>query len=424
MIGTILHGRWRILSELGRGGMGEVFLAEHVALGRKEAVKILKASLAHDAEFVSRFKREARAVNRLQHPNIVAVYDFGRLDDGRCYLAMEYAEGILLSKLLRRDVHLSAPRALHLLGQLAYAVHHAHSRDVVHRDLKPGNLVVVGAEETLKVLDFGMAKIVAPDLADNTPLSTTNVVWGTPRYMSPERARGIGDDPRSDLYAIGCIGFELLVGSPVFAGSSDQVLHAHLTQSPRPPSTAAPQAGIPPELDAVILRCLEKEPADRFASAAELYAALRKVPGSPAVTAEPRRRVVPVEREHDEPDTHGNARGALRQLAEALLALGAADSRLASAVAYLRDQQASLARLEAAQDALERDAETARAQAGERARLSALRTACIDQVKAAYDALEQLVDELLPGHAGHPTIAPLAERLALVRKRRYPDREG
>src|SRR5512146_1445426 len=218
MIGTVLHDRWRILAELGKGGMGEGFLAEHLVLGRKEAVKILMAQVAGDPQFVSRFRREARAVNRLRHPNIISVYDFGQLPDGRFYLSMEYADGQSVYQLVKRDDHFETPRALHVLGQLAYAVHHAHSRGVVHRDLKPDNLILVGADETLKVLDFGVAKIVASDHAESRALSSNNLVWGSPRYMAPERVRGVGDDPRSDLYAIGCIAFELIIGSAPFTG--------------------------------------------------------------------------------------------------------------------------------------------------------------------------------------------------------------
>ncbi len=189
MIGTVLHDRWRILSSLGQGGMGEVFLAEHLELGRKEALKILSPSLAVDPQFVSRFRREARAVNRLRHPNIIAIHDFGQLPDDRFFLSMEYADGESVHRILKREQVLEVPRALHLLGQLAYAVHHAHSRGVVHRDLKPGNLIAVGDDETLKVLDFGIAKIVASDHAESVALSSTNIVYGTPKYMSPERAR-------------------------------------------------------------------------------------------------------------------------------------------------------------------------------------------------------------------------------------------
>src|SRR5262245_49194789 len=256
MIGTILHDRWRILSELGRGGMGEVYLAEHIALGRKEALKILKATLAIDPTFVSRFRREARAVNRLRHPNIIAVYDFGQLNDNRFYLSMEYAEGVSVLSALRAVGQFSVSRALHVLGQLAYALHHAHSRGVVHRDLKPDNLILVGHDEVLKVLDFGVAKIVAPDHAESMALSNTNLIWGSPRYMSPERVRGIGDDPRSDIYAMGVIGFELVTGLPPFEGTSDEVIRAHLRKEPDAPSSWRSGAGIPAELDAVVLKCM------------------------------------------------------------------------------------------------------------------------------------------------------------------------
>ncbi|HTR50567.1 MAG TPA: serine/threonine-protein kinase [Kofleriaceae bacterium] len=413
MIGTILHDRWRILAELGRGGMGEVFLAENAAANRKEAIKILMASLARDPQFVARFRREARAVNRLRHPNIVAIYDFGQLADGRFYIAMEYAEGKSVLQIVRRDKQLAPPRALHWLGQLAYAVHHAHSRDVVHRDLKPGNLMVCGDDETLKVLDFGMAKIVAPDLAESAQLSSTNVIWGTPRYMAPERAMGIGDDPRSDLYSIGCIAYELLTGAPVFTGDANAILHAHVTREPPPPSHARPQAAIPAELDAVVMRCLAKKPNERFQTAAEVYAALRRVPGYPAPKPEPRRRAEPVAREASD-------RGALRQLAEALVEAGANTVRLVARVADLRDHEQALVRYEAEQDALEHDADSR----DRLLALGALRTTCLDDVKAAYDALEQVVDEVLPAYASHPAVEPLAHKLALVRQRRYSDREG
>jgi serine/threonine protein kinase len=251
VIGTILNDRWRILSELGRGGMGEVYLAEHVKLARKEALKILMPSLATDAQFVARFRREARAVNRLRHPNIIAVYDFGQLPDGRFYLAMEYADGQSVYKLLKRDEHFAVPRALGVLGQLAYAVHHAHSRGVLHRDLKPDNLILL-EDETLKVLDFGIAKIVSLDNVESVAVSTGNQVWGSPRYMAPERVRGVGKDPRSDIYSIGCIAFELVVGVPPFLGTSDEIIRAHLNDPPDSPGKCRPSLNIPPELDAVI----------------------------------------------------------------------------------------------------------------------------------------------------------------------------
>ncbi|MEO6772769.1 MAG: bifunctional serine/threonine-protein kinase/ABC transporter substrate-binding protein [Kofleriaceae bacterium] len=474
MIGTVLHDRWRILSALGKGGMGEVWLAEHLTSGRKEALKILMPHAALDPQFVSRFRREARAVNRLRHPNIVALYDFGQLPDRRFYLAMELADGPSVFEVLRKQRQFEVPFALHLLGQLAYALHHAHSRGVVHRDLKPGNLMITGEDATLKVLDFGMAKIVGGDADESMALSTGNLIWGTAKYMSPERVTGVSDDPRIDLYAIGCIAFELLVGQAPFLGTSNDVLHAHMTQPPPIPSMRRP--GLPPELDAVILRCLEKQPEHRFANAADLFAALRKVPGYPPPKSDGRRRFVPIERRPTtlatttEPsDGYHNLRGALRQVAEALLDQGLDDTALVSGVAYLRDHERSLARLEAAQDALEHEAAAVRETAGDRevslrfaigelrfamsgqvepedqqkideleARLATavaeadrvraielgitevvkVRGEELDRLKSAYASLEAAVDDVLADHVETPTLEPLLERLRDLRKHR------
>jgi hypothetical protein len=453
--------------------MGEVFLAEHLLLGRKEALKILMPQVATDPQFVSRFRREARAVNRLRHPNIIALYDFGSLPDGRFYLSMEYAEGRSVFHLLRKAERFSIPNALYILGQLAYAVHHAHSRGVLHRDLKPGNLIVVNEDQTLKVLDFGMAKIVASDHDESMALSTGNVIWGTAKYMSPERVTGTGNDPRIDLYAIGCLAYEFVVGVPPFTGSTNEILHAHVTVPPPVASVRRPE--VPPELDRVILRCLEKKPEDRYQTAAELFAALHKVPGYPEPRIEARRRYVPIEhspvtlstRAPTDPDEHGNVRGALRLLAEALLDAGIDDTRLVSGVAYLRDHERSLARLEAAQDALEHEAAAVRETVGDRevslrfaigelrfaatesaddaAKLreletrlataaadgdrlraiqrgirdvAAVRTEGLDKLKAAYAALEAVVDEVLPRAPRSPTLDDLTQKLALVRSRR------
>jgi tRNA A-37 threonylcarbamoyl transferase component Bud32 len=481
VIGTILHDRWRVLAELGRGGMGEVYLAEHLALGRKEAIKILMPKLAADPQFVSRFRREARAVNRLRHPNIIAVYDFGQLPDGRFYLSMEYAEGESVYRVLKAADHFEVPRALHVLGQLTYAVHHAHSRGVVHRDLKPDNLILVGEDETLKVLDFGVAKIVASDHAESMALSANNLVWGSPRYMAPERIRGIGTDHRSDLYSIGVIAFELIIGAPPFSGSSNDVIKAHLSQVPDPPSAWRRTLDIPAELDAIVMRCLAKNPDERFQTAAELFAALNKVPGYPSARTETRRRFVPTprrpatlvpEQPATDPGDFGNVRGALRRVAEGLLDLGIDDARLVSGVAALRDHEQALAQLEAAQDALEHEAAAVRETVGDReaslrfalaelefaaqqwdkpadieekiqdlevrlaaavansARLASLaqgstrvatsRSEGLERLIAAYDALERVVDELLPTHAAHPALAPWVEQLSIVKKRRPP----
>jgi serine/threonine protein kinase len=433
------------------------------------------APLARDPQFVTRFRREARAVNRLRHPNIISIYDFGPLPDGRFYLTMEFADGQSVSQILRREEIISMPRAVHLLAQLAYAVHHAHSRGVVHRDIKPSNLVVL-ADDTLKVLDFGMAKIVGGDIVESRALSSADMaIWGTAKYMAPERIMGVGDDPRSDIYSIGCVAFEILVGAAPFHGNSNEVIDAHLSREPEPPSAWRPSLQLPPELDAVILRCLAKKLDARFQSAADLYAALRKIPGY-APPREARRRFVPVERSPEElryerpgtPDPSGNVRGVLRQLAEALLDAGASDPRLVTGAAYLRDHEQSLTRLEAAQDALEHEAAAVRDTTGERegalrfargelelddttpqitetireidarleaaradsgrlqaldtgiAQVRALRSQCLDELKQAYDALERVVEELTPAYVAQPTIEPLVEKLAVVQRIRPP----
>jgi hypothetical protein len=477
VIGTILHDRWRILAELGRGGMGEVYLAEHIALGRKEAIKILNPALAIDPQFVSRFRREARAVNRLRHPNIISIYDFGQLADNRFYLSMEYAEGESVYRKLKMAGRFDIPRALHVLGQLAYAVHHAHSRGVVHRDLKPDNLILVGDDETVKVLDFGVAKIVASDDQESMALSSSNLIWGSPRYMSPERVRGVGNDPRSDLYAIGVMAFELVVGLPPFMGTPDEVIRMHLKQAPVPASSQRALGDVPPELDALILRCMAKKTDERFQTAAEVFAALTKVPGYPNPKGESRRRFVPVARrpislEDGEGRGFDNVRGALRQVAEALIDQGIDKAGLVSGVAQLRDREQALAGVEAAQDALEHEAVALRETLGDRetslrfaigelqytaklpgappelteqitelqgrlstvianrerlrevetkiAHTAASRGSALEQVVAAYDQLEKTVEGVLPAHAGHPAIEPLLARLAVVKRRRTP----
>ncbi len=276
MIGGELEGRYRILSKVGEGAMGEVYLVEHLGLGRKEALKVLRSSM-DTPSLVTRFRREARATNRLQHPNIVAIHDFGRLPDGRFYIATEYAAGDSLDHVLRRVGPFPVARALPVLIQLADAIDHAHSRGVIHRDLKPANLMLLertGQGDQLKVLDFGVAKIIAPDDADSILATGQGEIFGTPAYMAPEQVVAKADDPRIDIYAFGCIAFELVTGDPPFVGRPLEVMSNHMWAPPRRPSDAMPKAGIPRRLDDIILLCLEKSPADRFQTGAELSAAL------------------------------------------------------------------------------------------------------------------------------------------------------
>jgi tRNA A-37 threonylcarbamoyl transferase component Bud32 len=290
VIGRELDGRYRIVAKLGEGSMGEVYLVEHIGLGRKEALKILRSSMDDSPALVTRFRREARATNRLQHRNIVAVYDFGRLPDGRFYITTEYAEGQILDAVLRQAGALPTERALSILVQLSDAIDHAHSRGVIHRDLKPANLIIGrdrAHNETIKVLDFGVAKIIAPDYAESIAATGQGEVFGTPAYMAPEQIGARGNDPRIDIYAFGCIAFEILTSSPPFVGRTLQVLNAHLnTPAPRP-STRRPQSALPSLLDDIVVRCLAKDPADRPQTGGEIASALQTLRAQAAAAAVP-----------------------------------------------------------------------------------------------------------------------------------------
>ncbi len=280
MIGQVLDHTYRVLERIGAGAMGEVFLVEHVHIGRREAIKVLRPEMAADPRLASRFRREARAINRLRHANIIGIYDFGQLPDGRLYLTMEYAGGVALDQALRRERRFELPRALVILHQLAAAIDHAHSHGVMHRDLKPNNLMLIGDRgrvDQVKVLDFGLAKVLDPQRGGDE-LTLQGELFGTPEYMAPERLAG-KDDPRSDLYAIGCIAHELVSGAPPFTGNRALVMAAHLHTSPPPLGKAVP--GVPPVFEALVKALLAKDPDHRPASGKAICAALEAVPGFP-----------------------------------------------------------------------------------------------------------------------------------------------
>ena len=288
MIGTVLDGTYRVVERIGAGAMGEVYLVEHVHIGRREAIKVLRPEMARDPRLASRFRREARAINRLRHPNIIGIYDFGQLPDGRLYLTMEYAAGTTLDVPLAREGRFDVPRALQVLHQLASAIDHAHGQGVVHRDLKPSNLILAdeaGRPEAIKVLDFGLAKVLDPRGGDDQVTLMGELV-GTPEYMAPERLGGGPDDPRSDLYAIGCIAHELLTGRPPFTGGRTMVMTAHLQTPPSPPGRSVP--GLPAALDALVVQLLAKVPSARPQSGRQVCAALEEVPGFPRRKGAPR----------------------------------------------------------------------------------------------------------------------------------------
>jgi hypothetical protein len=273
-----LQDRYEILTRLGEGGMGEVFLVKpRGQSGPRRAIKVLR--MIADPEIEARFKREARAMSLLGHPNVVTVYELGCLKSGRLYFSMEYVEGGSVRDLLRHEGRVDSGRAAHILLQLADAMEHAHSSGVIHRDLKPSNLILTSKDHVpdfLKVLDFGVAKVIAAEYADSVK-TTGNVALGTPAYMAPELIDGTGTDHRADIYALGCIAFELVTGIPPFTGRPMDVFNRHIREVPPRASQVAPDADIAPALDRLIADCLAKAPADRPQTSGEVADVLRQV---------------------------------------------------------------------------------------------------------------------------------------------------
>jgi eukaryotic-like serine/threonine-protein kinase len=263
--GTIIDERYRVVSRVGSGGMADVYCAEDLQLGRRVAVKLLHERFAQDGEFVERFRREASSAASLSHANIVSVYDRGEWN-GTYYIAMELLEGSSLDRIVREEAPLTPERAIELTEQVLRAARFAHKRGIVHRDLKPHN-VIVDDEGRVKVTDFGIAR------AGSSEITQTGSIMGTARYLSPEQAQGEAIGPSSDLYAIGVLLYELLTGTVPFEGDSVVAIALrHLSEPPRPPSTLV--SSISPNLDAIVLRALAKDPAQRFADADEFLAAL------------------------------------------------------------------------------------------------------------------------------------------------------
>ena len=281
LIGTTLAGRFKIEALLGEGGMGTVYLARHAVLQRPFALKLMRKKLVSNATLAARFRREARAASRVQHANVTSVFDFGATEDGRPYMVQEYVRGESLARVILRERPFPLRRSLHVLAQVAAGLQAAHTCGVIHRDLKPANVLLTlrGQDpDFVKIHDFGLAKIV-----EATPGSTVSnisgdgLVFGTPEYLSPEQCMGNPADVRSDVYAYGVLAYELIAGEPPFLGPIMQVLEGHMERMPPPPSKAARRDDIPAALDALVERCLAKRPADRFASVAEVMAALEEI---------------------------------------------------------------------------------------------------------------------------------------------------
>jgi serine/threonine protein kinase len=280
MSGSVIAGRYRLEAPIGAGGMAEVFRAFDTTLDRPVAVKILAPQYAKDPGFVDRFRREAQAAARLNHPNVVGVYDSGS-DDGTHYIVMEFIEGRTLADFLSKGGRLAPPKAIEIAERIADALEAAHAQGVIHRDIKSAN-VMVTRSGVVKVMDFGIARIA--EGAEN--VTQTAAVLGTASYLSPEQAQGRPVDARSDIYSLGVVLYEMLVGVPPFTGDTAMaVAYRHVHENPPLPSSK--NMDVPPALDAVVMRALAKNPANRYATAVEFREDLERVARGDRVSATP-----------------------------------------------------------------------------------------------------------------------------------------
>ncbi|MEM9192708.1 MAG: protein kinase, partial [Myxococcota bacterium] len=315
LVGRVIADRYEIQGLLGRGGMGVVYKVEHVHIGKLMAMKLLHGELARDRDTIKRFRREAEAASRLNHPNTVQIFDFGR-DEGLMYLTMEYVEGHDFGWVIQHEGPLDLARVARICAQVSASVGQAHAEGIVHRDIKPENVMVVAGRddrEVVKVLDFGLAKLRHQDAG--LSLTQAGSIIGTPYYMAPEHIRGDDVDPRADIYSVGAMMYKALVGVPPFWASSPMgVLTKHLTDEVIPPSTRVNRP-VPPAADAIVLKAMEKDADRRYQTMEELRADLLgylasigeelhdshlSIPsGAPVLTASGRQRVMQVATKDD-----------------------------------------------------------------------------------------------------------------------------
>jgi serine/threonine-protein kinase len=279
-IGKEIGGQFRIIQRIGSGGMGAVYKAEQPDMNRYVAIKVLHPKYVSRPDLVARFRREARAMSHLSHPNTARVYMYGQLDDGACYIAMEYLEGKNLAQITRAEGTLKPARACNIMVQVCGALEEAHRQGIVHRDLKPENIFLTtqgGITDFPKVLDFGLAKVTQREMRPGSLILTQEgMIFGTPEFMSPEQARGQQLDARSDIYSLGCILYEMLTGKlPFDASQPMDFLALQIRGQPIPLSERVRGLSFPPGLEAVVMKTLEKDPSQRYPTASDFAMALR-----------------------------------------------------------------------------------------------------------------------------------------------------
>ena len=317
-MGIKLGEKLTIAKLVGKGRLGDVFAGVHPVLARRFAIRVFRPPLVQEARVKQRLRHMVREASTVEHHNVVSLVDFGQLPDGRCYLTSDYVRGVPLTKVLTQVNRLPVPRALGLLIQLAEALGAAHRARVVHGDIKPNNIIMVERQDQTQHLwltDIKLTQAVAPDFDSARPLRHLTV-HSTPDYLAPELIKGRRLDERVDVYAFGALAYRLLTGEPPFVGTPKEVVLAHRTREPVPPSRRVGAAGIPQDLDAVILRCLQKHPSDRFESTEPVAHMLRTILGGVEVARREVRDMstiqIPRMPEQEEPLPESPAR--LRQL--------------------------------------------------------------------------------------------------------------
>ena len=285
LLGSVIADRYHILKKLGEGGMGTVYLAEHVKMGRRAALKVMNPGMNQDPDAIARFNREAANASRLNHPNVCAIYDFGETPEGLIYLAMEFIEGESLTSLIEKNGTLAAPRAASIIHQAADALSVAHDYGIVHRDLKPDNIMISrnrDGSDLVKVVDFGIAKASS---SDAQKVTKTGLVVGTPEYMSPEQLAGDKLDGRSDIYSLGLVAFNCLTGKlPFPSNSAQEAMIMRLTDFPKTLAEIKPDMEWPVELQNVMDKALARDADERYQKAAdfgrEMAKAVENMPAS------------------------------------------------------------------------------------------------------------------------------------------------
>jgi len=311
-LGKQVAGQFQIVQRIGSGGMGAVYKAEQPDMNRFVAIKILHPRYLSRSDLVSRFRREARAMSHLSHPNTARVFLYGQLEDGACYFVMEHLVGRNLAQTVRAEGPMEPARAIKIMAQVCGALDEAHRAGIIHRDLKPENIFLTeqgGIADFPKVLDFGLAKVTEKQMSRSSQILTREgMVFGTPEFMSPEQARGKTLDARSDIYSLGVIMYELLTGKlPFDAKQPIEYIQLHVHATPMPLSQRSPDRTFPPGLEAVLMKALAKDPKDRWETAAQFAEALEGVLTGQSVASMASSPSVAASAQFSRPPSSGNA---------------------------------------------------------------------------------------------------------------------